>query len=353
MNRNNMKILKYLLLLLLAVIVAGAIYVATRPDSFDISRSKVIKAPPAVIFNNIVDFKNWETWNPWMEKDASIVASYPEQTAGVGGSYSWTSKDGPGKMKNLSLVPNKSLEQELQFADYDPNKVSWTLEEVPEGTKVTWRMRGENTPFMFKAFAAMSGGMDNMIGPDYERGLENLDRVITEYVKNNPPQKFRLGTVKELELPQQNFIGYVQKTTTDEAMENMKKLYAEFLPKTMQYVMANNLTPEDIVLGSVFMNWNLETKEAEFYIGALLKKDLRAGEGMTEINLPAGKTVMISKYGDYGIGDFEAHTMIDTHMVKHKLLPNGPIWELYINDPENVKPEDIQTDIYYPVKASE
>ena len=345
-----MKILKYLLLLLLVVLVAGAIYVATRPNDFELSRSKVIKAPTSVIFKNISDFKNWEAWNPWMEKDSTIIATYPDQTAGIGGSYSWTSKDGPGRIQNLAMVANKSLEQELQFADYEPNKVSWTLEEVPEGTKVTWKMSGKNTPFMFKAFAVMNGGMDNMIGPDYEKGLENLEREVLAELERNPPKTYRLSEVMQHDVPAQKFIGYLQKTTTDAAMEDMTKLFMESMPKVGQYVGMHQI--ETYVPGALYVKWDEETKEAEFYIGFMLPADTEtpAAENLVITEIPAGKVAMISKFGPYGTGDYEAHTAINVDMAKNGFTQNGPIWELYVNDPENVKPADIQTDIYYPIK---
>lgn len=348
-----MKILKYVLLLLLVLVVAGAIYVETRPNDFEVTRSKVIKAPPSVIFNNISDFKNWEAWNPWMEKDSTIVATYPEQTAGIGGSYSWTSKDGPGNMKNVSMVANKSLEQEVQFSDFDPNKINWTLEEVDEGTKVTWTMTGENLPFMFKGIAALNGGMENMIGPDYERGLENLDEVMTEYMKNNPTPTFRLGEVSQFDASAKQFTGYYQKTSTEMSPEEMTKLFMQFMPKAGQFAAENNI--ESYTPGTLYTKWDEETKEAEFYIGLLLDDDtvIPDADGMTKSIIPAGQIVKISKFGQYGIGDMEAHMKIATYMNENKLVPAGPVWELYVNDPTTVKPEDVQTDIYYLVQAAE
>ncbi len=348
-----MKILKYVLLLLLVVLVAGAIFVATRPDSFEVTRSKVMKAPASVIFNNVSDFKNWEAWNPWMEKDTTIKATYPEQTAGIGGSYSWDGKDGIGSMKNIAMVANQSLEQELKFEDYDPNTVTWTLEEVAEGTKVTWTMKGEKLPFMFKAFAAFSGGMDKMVGPDYAKGLENLDKVIAEQMKNNPPQTtFRLGEVTQGEIAGKQFVGFYQKTTTDAAMEDMTKLFMEFMPKAGMYGAKNKL---DYTPGSLYTKWDEETKEAEFYIGLLVHSTdkLPTLDGLTIMDAPTGKIVKISKFGPYGVGDMEAHGKIAEFMSKHKLVQAGPVWELYENDPMEVKPADIQTDIYYAVKAAE
>jgi len=37
-------------------------------------------------------------------------------------------------------------------------------------------------------------------------------------------------------------------------------------------------------------------------------------------------------------------------MKEHKLEMSFPIWELYVNDPMQVKPQEIETDIYYPIK---
>ena len=71
---------------------------------------------------------------------------------------------------------------------------------------------------------------------------------------------------------------------------------------------------------------------------------------MEKLTLPAGENVMITKYGPYGTGDQEAHMAIDTYLKENGLEQNGAIWELYVNDPETVKPEDIETEIHYPVK---
>jgi len=182
-----MKILKYLLIIVVVVIVGGGIYVITQPDNYDVSRTKLIKAPANVIFKNLNDFKNWEEWGPWMEEDSTIVISYPNKTSGVGGSYTWTSDEGAGRVENMSLVENKSLEQTIQFGDYEPSGIYWILEETEGGTNVTWGMKSENIPFMFKFFGAISGGMDAMMGPMEEKGLENLDAVIKKELLNNPP----------------------------------------------------------------------------------------------------------------------------------------------------------------------
>jgi len=347
-----MKILKYLFFLLLVVLIGGAIYITLQPNSYDVKRSKKIKAPASVIFNNINDFKNWKSWGPWHDEDPSIVERYSDQTIGVGGAYSWTSEEGPGNMKTISLEENKSINQKIQFSDYEPSDIYWTFEETEEGTNVTWGMKAEEIPFMFKFGAAMSGGMDNMLGPMLGKGLDNLDTVILEELKNNPPAPpeatFSLGAVLSLKQDAHQFIGYKQVTKIDH--EAMTKLFMEFMPKASMHAAVQELADTEYTPAAVFTKWDEEKGEAEFYIGLIVRKDVALDEEMEKITLPAGENIMITKYGPYGTGDQEAHMAIDKYLKEKGLEQNGAIWELYVNDPGTVKPEDIETEIHYPVK---
>jgi effector-binding domain-containing protein/uncharacterized protein YndB with AHSA1/START domain len=348
-----MKFLKYFFFLLLIGIIALAIYIAVQPNNFKVERTVTMKAPAEMIYKNVSDYKNWEAWSSWVEADPDMKITLPEQTSGVGSSYSWEDKDGVGTMKTLDAVPNTSLTQQMQFADFPPSDIHWKFKPHTDGsTEVTWSIAGKDLPFGFKAFVALSGGMEKQIGPHYDRSLAKLDSLMTIEMeaKVNEQKAFRLGTIEEVVLAPQKFIGYYQKTSTDVDHEKMTSLFMEFMPKAGAYAMSK-LAPEELIPGTVYTKWDETTKEAEFYIGVLLKKDLAPAEGMTSINLPRGKSLKVAKYGNYGTGDYEAHTAIGKYMQENELSQNGTtIWELYVNDPTTVKPEEIQTDIYYPVK---
>ena len=139
-----MKTAKIIIIVLLIIFIGSCGYVAVQPNSYDINRTRVINAPAELLFNNINDFKNWESWSPWVEKDASIQITYPEQTSGVDGAYSWTSDDGVGSMKNLMVSPYDSISQEMQFDNFPPSNVYWQFEKVDTGTKVTWGMKSND-----------------------------------------------------------------------------------------------------------------------------------------------------------------------------------------------------------------
>ncbi|MCB4800387.1 transcription activator effector-binding protein, partial [Tamlana sp. PT2-4] len=85
----------------------------------------------------------------------------PEQTQGIGGSYSWEDQDGIGTMKTLATTPNQSITQQMQFADFPPSQVTWNFKPNKDGTtNTTWTISGKDLPFGFKAFATFMGGME-------------------------------------------------------------------------------------------------------------------------------------------------------------------------------------------------
>ncbi len=181
---RHMKYLKYLLFLLLILVIGFSIYIAVQPNSFEVTRSRTINAPSAVIYNNIIDFKNWEAWSSWAEADPDMIITLPEQTKGIDGSYSWEDKDGIGTMTTIGATPHTSISQQMQFEDFPASDISWEFKPEEDGsTVVTWNISGKDLPFMFKAFATVMGGMEKQIGPHYERSLEKLDSIVVSSMK--------------------------------------------------------------------------------------------------------------------------------------------------------------------------
>lgn len=341
-----MKFIKYFIFLLIALVIISIIYIATFSSSYDVHRSKTIKAPISNVFNTVNDLKTWEKWGPWHENDSTIVVKYGEKTVGVGAMSSWTSKEGPGKMETVSVTSNKSINQKITFGDFEPGDIYWNFEEVKDGTKVTWGMKADNNPFIFKFAAALSGGWDAMFGPMEKKGLNNLEKTILENMNKAP--KFKLSEITTVDLAEKTFIGYLHHTKIDH--DEMTKLFMQDMPKAGMYAVSKGLKHNEYTPGAVYTKYDEKTNETEFYIGLLLHKAIEPAEGMQTVNLSEGQSVVISKFGNYGVGDYDAHMKIDEYLKENNLTQKWPIWELYMNDPGKVKPEEIQTDIYYPVK---
>jgi effector-binding domain-containing protein/uncharacterized protein YndB with AHSA1/START domain len=337
-----MKIFKYALLLLLALIILGLIFSAMQPSNYNVSRTKIIDQPISKVFNTVNDLKSWEEWGPWHDEDSTIVVTYGDKTVGVGASDKWTSKDGPGAMTTIATEMNKSILQEITFGDYEPSEIFWEFEPEENGTKVTWTMRDDNAPFSFKVFAAISGGWDGMLGPMLANGLDNLDTVL-----KTKPNLFSLSNVEVVDLKPKDFIGFPYTTKIDQ--DEMMKAFQEALPKAGMYALKSGLVEGEFVPGALYHKWDEEKGLTTFHIGLFLHKELAPDSGMDSLKLQGGKHVRISKFGNYGDGDYEAHTAIAKYLEETKMKSTLPIFEMYVNDPAKVSPNQIQTDIYYPI----
>ncbi|MES2957233.1 MAG: SRPBCC family protein [Pseudomonadota bacterium] len=164
--------------LLLALLLAVA---ATRPDSFRIQRTAVIKAPAARIFALINDLRSFNNWNPWERKEPGIKGSYSGAPSGVGAAYAWEGrKVGSGRMEIVAAQAPNALTLQLDFLKpfKARNTAEFTLQAQGEGlTIVTWAMHGPS-PYLSKLMGVLIN-MDSMIGKDFEAGLANL-KALTE-----------------------------------------------------------------------------------------------------------------------------------------------------------------------------
>ena len=87
-----MKILKYLFFLLLIVIIAGSIYIATKDGDYQVEETKVITAPVEMVFQEVNELKNWENWEPWSAEANDMIIEYGAKTSGDSATYSWKSE---------------------------------------------------------------------------------------------------------------------------------------------------------------------------------------------------------------------------------------------------------------------
>ncbi|MEM1338462.1 MAG: SRPBCC family protein [Bacteroidota bacterium] len=345
-----MKILKYALLFLLVVIIGLAIYAAVQPNSYEITRSRVITAPNELVYNNVSDYKNWTAWLPWLEEDPGMTFEYGDLTKGEGASYSWNGKDGTGSQKMISALPYESITNELTFDGMGVATGFWKFNPVDDGTEVTWGIKADEVPYIFKFFGAISGGYDAMMGPMFERGLERLDSVVVLEAEayEKLASTWSMGEISKVAVNGKNFIGFAHSAKADQ--EEMSKLFEESMPKVGEYALTQGLQYGQFTPGAIYTKWDEETGDVDLMIGVFSDSAITPGEHMQSMNLPKGEVVTVSKFGDYGVGDMEAHAAIAAFMEKNNITMTGIVYELYMNDPTEVTPDKIQTDIFYPIK---
>jgi len=339
-----MKALKYIGLLLLALIIGFCIYIAVQPNSFQVERTRNIKAPTAVIYSNLIDFKNWEAWSSWVEENPNTKIMLSEQTKGIGGSYSWEDEDGIGTMKTTATVPNSSITQEMQFADFPKNNVTWYLKSNDNGsTDVTWQITGKDLPFMFKAFATVMGGMEKQIGPHYERSLELLDSIVQEDMK-----KYEVSINGVTEYGG----GFYLYKTTNANDQNISQKMGQNFGAIMQFMGRNGLKQSgmpltvynDIAEENVIMSNGIPINQR-----IEIPKDSDVSIGF----IPRIKVIKATLTGNYS-NLSKAWEAAMKHMNEKGLKQSEEQkpFEIYTNDPGNYpNPADWKTEIYIPIKG--
>jgi uncharacterized protein YndB with AHSA1/START domain len=148
---------------------------AVLPTSVTVTRSAEINAPSDSVYAYISDFKNFTKWSPWYEYEPT--AKVTVDGSGVGSVYAWVGKEvGTGSMTITSLDPGKNTVLKLEFTApwQSIATTNWATEPTAGGTKITWGYSQE-MPYFQRYFGL---GMDKMLGPDFEKGLANLNREL-------------------------------------------------------------------------------------------------------------------------------------------------------------------------------
>lgn len=339
-----MKSLKYILFPLLLFIIGISIYVVVQPNSFDVSRERIIKAPASVIYNNVIDLKNWEAWSPWLEKNPESKITYSEPTIGVDASFLWEDDEGTGNIKTRSTTPNTTIEQDMQFEDYKPSEMNWSFTQTPDGqTKVTWQLKADDLPFMFKIYSVFSGGFENSFGPDFERGLEKLDSVVVADMK-----KYSI-TIKGVTQHSGGF--YIYNTASSKINEVEAKI-KESLPKVINYAKDNAIT----MAGPPFINylkWDTENN-ATIFTGCVptISQVITTDENFLTGQIESFRAVKVILKGNHSHLK-EAWEKAEAYIKKNSLeaSENGPNLETYVTDSVNFpNPADWVTELYIAIK---
>ncbi|MBS3913991.1 MAG: SRPBCC family protein [Bacteroidetes bacterium] len=176
------KFIKITLWVLLAVVVGLLLIGLVAPKKFDISRTAYIKASRVAVWEQINPWKNHEHWSPWYKKDTSMKITIAGTDGEVGASYAWESDEmGKGKQTIKEVKPMDFRASDLAIEGWgNPSMITFSLSDSAEGTKVIWRMQGENG--YFGSIFALLFNMNKMMGKDFEDGLG----FMKTYIESNP-----------------------------------------------------------------------------------------------------------------------------------------------------------------------
>ena len=346
-----MKIAKYLLFLVLILIIAGSIYVATKDGDFEVQTSKTIDAPVRLLYEEVTDFSNWEDWTAWTGQEG-MQLQLSEETAGEGTEISWQADQlRDGKIVTVSAVPYKSITQELTLdtsVGEADGTITWTFEPSSDGeTLVTWTLEGSQDFKEKLAFTLQDTDLTEIFQPIFEQSLTNLEE--------NVIRKMEVYSIDVTGVTEHGG-GYYMYKTTAARLGEVNRRAAEMIDEVTTFMNENNIS----VSGKPFVIYN--------------QRDERNGTTIFSAAVPTPSQVVPPAGSQVLNGYLEPQVAVKTVLKgNHKnapeawertyryieenelqVNPQGQPFEIYITDPAEVEnPALWVTEIYIPVVEPE
>jgi len=169
-----MKILKKILLVIVALIALVLIAALFVPKDYDSQAEITINKPKQEVFDYVKYVKNQDNFGTWQLSDPNMKTTAEGTDGTIGFKYRWVSdKLGKGSQTITYIEEGERMDSELDFGFGDPAKGFIVLKEVsPTQTSVTWGVSGKS-PYpwnLMNLFMNMDG--------DFEKGLENLKNIL-------------------------------------------------------------------------------------------------------------------------------------------------------------------------------
>lgn len=333
-----MKALKKILLGILIFIGVLIIVGSFMPSTIELERSRVIKAPIEMIYDQVNNLHLWEHWSPWHKIDPNMKISYANGGIGKDASYSWTSDHGSvgnGTLTITDAKPFEYIKTQMDFGEQGMGTAGFTFEAMDEGVKVSWDMKSDlgKNPFM----KLMGIVMKKSINGAYDRGLTDIENQC-EFLKENAWYYVKL---KEKE----GFSYYgisAEGVTTEDVGSVMESAYTTIAIGLAQNEIENS--------GSAFALYHTWGASYNMECAFPVKDNTKAIKGLEQKNIPTHKYAALKYTGDYS--DLEsAHGYLMDWIKKYGYELAGPVMEKYKVGPSNENnPEQWITYILYPIK---
>jgi hypothetical protein len=182
------RILKKILLGLVAVVVMVSIGAQFLPGTWQVRRSLLIQAPPAVLYPYLVDIRNWPQWNAFDAMDPAILHTYAGAASGVGSETTWISKKvGNGTARITAADPANGIGYEIQF-EGTGDKAQGSISFAPRGTatQVNYVFGGQYGHEPLHRILGLF--VDRFLGPAFEQSLAKLKTLAENKTSAIPPR---------------------------------------------------------------------------------------------------------------------------------------------------------------------
>lgn len=276
--------MKKVLIGLVVVVIGYLVLCMFGSKELNVERNVVMDHPADTVYEEIVSFKNWEHWSPWLQMDSNIVITY-SGTEGVGSSASWSSENemvGKGKQTIVEAVPGEYVKVELEFEGQGSAEAFFEIQPMDDSTSdVKWGFHME-TPFLARGLMQFID-FEKELGPMYETGLNSMDHFLDEEVKAQAMAEQEYSEEESISSVGETDVKKIQEGNSD--IERVGDSEEPFINLEVGTLMADAI--DNDLTGRAFDHIILE-KESN---GDCEKKDL--GNDVMVFNDHETKTIMV------------------------------------------------------------
>lgn len=334
-----MKFLKWLFIVIIALVAVIMIFGATQPSKITVEESIEIKATASQVFEEIEDFKARDKWSAWAKMDPDMKQAYEGEVGTVGYKNSWDSEKmmvGTGSQEIVQIKQNKFMKTKMLFnGQSEVNFASFTLTENGGITTITWDMVGAETPFYFRIMNAI---FRPMIVESYKNSLIDLKSI----VESKPvviPNPLNLEVV---EVEAMSIISIKDSCAAEEVDAKMAEIYTELgIFMGMNDIQASS--------SALAMYYVYSPEKVVFEPAFPVKGEVKASGRVKVGEIPSGKAIKAIHVGAYD-GLEEIHMGIEDYSKLSNVELADYCWEVYINQPGEVEDGQLETHIYYRLK---
>jgi effector-binding domain-containing protein len=308
------------------------------PRKIHVERKLLISASQKTLFNQVNTLKNWVKWTTWLHKDTSMLLIYYGPESGVGAKLKWISGNknvGKGSVSIISSVSADSLEVVFDFVEKGKSTGKFFFLNANQNTNVTYCIESDLGMNPISRWVGLFS--DQLIGPEIEMGLFNLDQLVQDN-----------KTIYGYEIIDYEVPGRILITARDTASpETVTTKLALMYKNISLFFKSKDLSPigNPIAIFHAYSNRSFDIEA-----GLPVPSIVSVPEGLICSEKPAQKTVMIKYSGSYKLIS-SAYKALQAYIADNELQLNGPGWEEYITNPiSEADSYERQTNIYFPVK---
>lgn len=312
-----MKIAKYLILLLFLLAGTISVFVATKDGKYSVKRSKLIDLPKETVYKYVSDRKNWDSINPWIEKNIKLIDF---------------------QNPNDTTVTQKILLHEIE------NNLTLKIKDtLSKKTVLQWSTEG-SLSFKDKFLSIISKGAKNNFDDKFDEGLNSVNTILTREIKS--------FNIKFEGFVRLDTIFYIQRPLVCKTDDLPKQIKSQ-LPKLKRLLANANVTAK----GSPFIIYHKKDTLNDIITFSVALPTEKKVYTTSESDIFNGQTnpfgaVKATLTGNY-INKKEALAKIN-EFIKQNKLEQSPTYKVIEFIPKNILTEKSAstwvTEIYVPVR---